>query len=144
MPAGCADELRRRLNENCTLTKDDLVEKMHIDIPLPVGYISEEFVEELERLEPYGVANPRPLFAQKDVPVRSMALLGKNRNVLKIVLEGRDATGSVKTLDAVCFDDAADTYERIKDRDSLSVLYQPGFNEYNGHRSIQLTIKDLM
>ncbi len=144
MPAGCADELRRRLNENCTLTKDDLVEKMHIDIPLPVGYISEEFVEELERLEPYGVANPRPLFAQKDVPVRSMALLGKNRNVLKIVLEGRDAAGSVKTLDAVYFDDAADTYGRIKDRDSLSVLYQPGFNEYNGHRSIQLTIKDLM
>ena len=142
MPAGYADELRKRLNENCTLTDDDLVEKMRIDIPLPVGYVDEAFVNELTRLEPFGVGNPKPLFAQKDVPIRSVSLLGKERKVLKLVLEGKDPLGCVRAVEAVCFDDAEHSYEMLSGRKTVSVLYQAGFNEYNGRRSVQLLIKD--
>ncbi len=144
MPAGSADELRRRLNEACTLTDDDLVEKMKIDIPLPVGYVDMDLVNELSRLEPFGIANPRPLFAQKDVPIRSVRLLGARNNLLKLVLEGKDAAGKDKPVEAVYFGDTKRAYEELKDRTSVSVLYQPGINEYNGTRSIQLTIKDYM
>ncbi len=144
MNAGSADELRRRLNEACTLTDEDFVEKMQIDIPLPVGYVDMAFVRELSRLEPFGVANPKPLFAQKDVPVVSVRLLGANQNLLKLVLRGRDADGNERNVDAVYYGDAQKAYEELKDRKSVSILYQPGINEYNGNRSIQLTIKDYM
>ncbi len=144
MKAGSADELRRRLNEQCTLTEDDLVRKMQIDIPLPIGYIDMSFAEELEKLEPFGVSNPSPLFAQKDVPVRSVQLVGKSRNVLKMLLEGSDASGDPKMMEAVLFDNAGIAYEDLKDRTSVSVLYQIGINEYNGRRSVQLNVKDYM
>lgn len=144
LTAGRADELRRRLNENCTLTDDDLTEKMLIDIPLPVGYVDAAFVKELEKLEPCGVANPRPLFAQKDIPVRSVQLMGKNRNALKLLLEGRDSAGNTKIVEAVTFDDCEKTYELLKDRRSVSLLYQAGFNEYGGEKRVQLTIRDFM
>ncbi len=143
LAAGKADELRKRLNENCTLTEDDLTEKVKIDIPLPVGFVTEALVEEIDRLEPFGVANPRPLFAEKDVPVRSMSLLGANRNLLKIMLEGKDPSGNTKVCEAVCFNNAEELYNEIQARKSLSVIYQPSINEYQGRRSVQLIIKDL-
>ncbi len=142
MPAGTADLLRERLNGICTLTDEDLIEKIRIDIPLPVGYVNEAFVEEIDRLEPFGVSNPKPVFAEKDVPVRSIQLLGKNRNLLKMVLEGKNAAGDAVAVEAVYFGDTEGAYEELRDRTSVSVLYQPGVNEYNGRRSIQLVIKD--
>ena len=144
MPAGLADELRKRLNDNCTLSDDDLVEKIRIDIPLPIGYVTESFVGELDRLEPFGVSNPKPVFAEKDVPVRSVQLLGKNRNLLKMVLEGKNAAGDTVPVEAVYFGDTVEAYDELKDSKSVSILYQPGLNEYNGKRSIQLTVKDYM
>ena len=142
MPAGSADKLRARLNGICTLTDEDLIEKIRIDIPLPTGFVNEAFVEELDRLEPFGVSNPKPVFAEKDVPVRSVQLLGKNKNLLKMVLEGKNAAGDTGPVEAVYFGNTEEAYEELKDRKSVSVLYQPGFNEYNGRRSIQLVVKD--
>ena len=144
MNAGRADELRRRLNENCTLTDEDLTEKMKIDIPLPVGYADERFTEELSALEPFGVGNPRPLFAEKDVPVRSVSLVGRDRKIVKVILEGKDASGKVRPVEAVCFDDPKRVYSDLSEKKTLSVLYQAGFNEYNGRRTVQLVIKDYM
>ena len=144
MPAGSADELRKRLNEACTLTDEDLIEKMPIDIPLPVGYVDLDLVKELSKLEPYGVANPKPLFAQKDVPIRSVRLMGKDNSLLKLSVTGYDASGREKALDAVYFGDTENAYEFFKNRKSAALLYQPGINEYNGNVSVQLTIKDYM
>lgn len=142
MPAGSADELRKRLNENCTLSLEDLAEKVVIDIPLPVGYINDAFVEELEKLEPCGNGNPKPLFAQKDIPVRSVQLPGNSGNVLKLVLEGKDGAGNVRVIEAVSFKDCERMYEELKDRRTVSLLYQAGFNDYNGTRRVQLQIRD--
>ncbi|MBO4903844.1 MAG: single-stranded-DNA-specific exonuclease RecJ [Lachnospiraceae bacterium] len=142
MPAGSADRLREELNAQCTLTDDDLIEKMRIDIPLPISYVDSGFVTELDRLEPYGVANPRPLFAQKDVPLRSLNLMGKNKNVLRLVLEAPGPDGRTRTVDAVFFGETEAAYEELSSRKSVSILYQPEFNEYNGRRNLQLIIKD--
>ena len=142
MNGGNADLLRQKLNEMCTLSEEDLTEKMKIDIPLPIGYVNEEFVAELDRLEPYGVANPKPYFAQKDVPIRSIRLVGKSNNVLLLTLEGKTKSQNTTVVDAVCFEDAENAYNELKDRDHVSILYQAGFNEYEGRRRIQLTIRD--
>lgn len=142
MQAGLADELRRRLNENCTLSEEDLVEKSVIDIPMPMAYVTKEFVEETESLAPFGVSNPRPLFAEKNVTIKNRMLVGKNQNVLKLRLQGKDSAGNTKDVDAVIFDDAQGAYSEIGDSETISILYQIGLNEYMGNTNVQLIIKD--
>jgi single-stranded-DNA-specific exonuclease len=115
---------------------------MQIDIPLPVGFADEAFVSELEKLEPFGVGNPKPLFAQKDVPLKSIQLVGKTQNVLKLVVEGADAAGKGVLKEAVYFGDTKNAYEQLKDRKTVSLLYQLQLNEYNGKKNVQLLVKD--
>ena len=141
LPAQSADVLRKRLNDACTLSDEDLVKKMLIDIPLPVGYANLRLAQEIKRLEPFGVGNTAPMFAQKDVPLRSIRLTG-NDKCLKMILEGTDEAGDPKTVEAVCFNDAPSKYAELKDKKSVSVLYQIGINEYNDNAKIQLTVKD--
>lgn len=142
MKAGSADELRSRLNANCKLTEENLVEKCVIDIPMPIDRISKEFVGELDKLGPFGTGNPRPLFAQKDVNVINASLIGKNQNVLKLRLESPGQDGAGHPVDAVLFENAKDAYEEIRNHNKISILYQAGLNEYMGQSSVQLTIKD--
>lgn len=81
MPEENVEEFRRQLNANSHLTSDDFEEKVLIDVPMPMSYASLEFVEELEKLEPFGNGNPKPLFAQKQVTFLKGRLLGQNQNV---------------------------------------------------------------
>ena len=60
MPEENVEEFRRQLNANSHLTEDDFEEKVLIDVPMPMSYASLEFVEELEKLEPFGNGNPKP------------------------------------------------------------------------------------
>lgn len=136
------DELRRRLNENTTLKEEDLVEKIVIDIPLPIGYVTSALVKEIERLAPFGVANTKPYFAQKDVPIRQVSLIGKNHNVVKLVLGGVDENGNAVNVDAVLFENAEEAYKELSTKQTVSILYQAGINEYMGKSTVQLTIKD--
>ena len=79
-------EFRKRLNENAELTEDDFIPRVWIDVPMPLEYVTEGLVEELKRLEPFGQGNEKPLFAQKGLMIRSLRVLGKNRNVVKLGL----------------------------------------------------------
>lgn len=81
------ESLRRKLNENTELTDEDITPKLMIDVPMPLWYNNIELTEQLDRLEPYGKGNRRPLFAQADVSVQRAQILGKNRNLLKLTLD---------------------------------------------------------
>lgn len=136
------DELRKSLNSNCCLKDEELTEKCVIDIPMPVSYVTMDFIDELNRLAPYGVGNPKPLFACKDVAVSDIKLLGKNSNVLKLKLHVQNSVGEKMQIDAISFDNAKENYKLMQNRESISILYSPQINEYNGNRSIQILIKD--
>lgn len=138
------DELRRRLNDNTTLTEDDLIEKMVIDIPLPIGYVTMDLVREIDRLAPFGMGNSKPLFAQKDIKVLDARIMGKNQNVLKMMLDGVDASGEHKKVSAVYFGDVSELYDKVSQSGTISILYQVGINEYMGNSSVQLNIVDYM
>ena len=92
-------EFRRRLNENCTLTEEEMKEKVTIDMEMPFLCVTEELVKELELLEPFGKGNTKPIFAARGVTLLGARILGKNRNVLKI--KAQDANGSV--IEAMLF-----------------------------------------
>lgn len=134
------DELFRRLEEGCTLTEEELREKIRFDMVLPFGYVNERLVEEISLLEPFGKGNPKPLFALSNVRITAKRLLGKNRNVLKLTL----AEGGV-SFDAVCFSDPEERLSYIEEKGSedFSILYYPQINEFRGERSIQLVLEDL-
>lgn len=146
------ESLRRRLNENCRLTEEDLMEKVVIDMELPFSYVTEELVAELSLLEPFGKGNTKPVFAGRNIELLNGKILGKNKNVLK--LRVRDEKGTV--IDAVYFG-SIDTFSEtlcgkygigamedlLSAREGgfkLSLTYYPDINEYMGKRSPQIVI----
>ena len=138
LPLENVGEFRRRLNENARLTPEDFVPKVWIDIALPFEYVSEELIEELELLEPFGNGNEKPQFAQRDLFVRSVRVMGKNRNVVKLMLVNEQGTA----LDAIVFTEGDRFLEEMGDKRRMDVVYYPTVNEYNGRRSLQIVVKN--
>lgn len=131
-------ELRRRLNEDAELTEDDFVRRVWIDVPMPLDYISEPLIEELVLLEPFGQGNEKPMFAQKGLHIRSVRVLGRNRNAVKLSLADDKGT----PMDAMLFADGDAFLEELGNRRVIDVIYYPTINEYNGNRTLQIVIKN--
>lgn len=154
-------EFRRRLNENCQLTDEDFEEKVLIDVPMPMSYVSLDFIAELERLEPFGNGNPKPQFAQKNVRFFSGRVLGANRNVGKYTVADEDgrryeliyfgdlegfheyvsAKYGAEALDRLYRTRAGQDYGMQIEPIVLSVVYYPDVNEYRGNVSLQMVMK---
>lgn len=132
------ESFRRKLNENCTLTEEDLVPKVMIDVPMPISYLTEALTEELKVLEPFGKGNTKPLFAQKNLRVSGLRIFGKNRNVAKMRLTDTDGIWK----DAVFFGEADEFAEFVSVHDTISVTYYPEINEYQGRRTLQVVIRN--
>ncbi|MBH1939529.1 single-stranded-DNA-specific exonuclease RecJ [Mobilitalea sibirica] len=146
--------LRKCLNDNTILTDEMLVPKVTIDIHLPFGYITEALIEELKILEPFGKGNEKPLFAEKDLKIKSAFIIGKNSSGIKFRLE--DQYGC--EMEALYFGDVNQFFSYISDaygveeadklrtgrgsKIRLMITYFPRINEYNGFKSIQLMIQN--
>ncbi|MBC8597897.1 single-stranded-DNA-specific exonuclease RecJ [Lachnospiraceae bacterium BX10] len=131
-------EFRKRLNENAELTEDDFIPRVWIDVPMPLEYVTEGLVEELKRLEPFGQGNEKPLFAQKGLMIRSLRVLGKNRNVVKLGL----VTDTGLSMDGLLFGDGDALQRELAGRDRIDIVYYPDINEYNGNRTLQAVIRN--
>ncbi|MEE1114065.1 MAG: single-stranded-DNA-specific exonuclease RecJ, partial [Eubacterium sp.] len=90
LPEENLEAFRRLLNENSTLTEEDLVPKKLIDIKMPIGYISKELIHQLDILQPYGEGNKAPVFAESGLVVSGARLLGRKGNAAKMRLTGAD------------------------------------------------------
>lgn len=145
---------RGKLNENTLLTEEDLRGKIVIDVPMPLDYITRELTEELNLLEPFGKANEKPVFADKNIHILSMGVFGKNRNVCRMQVESQGGT----RMNAVCFGQVEQLLNFLQEkfgrqaleqtlagRDSgmrASFLYYPDLNVYNGQESLQIIVKN--
>ncbi len=146
--------LRRVLNENTSLTWEMLIPKVTIDIHLPFGYVSEALIHELKQLEPFGKGNEKPLFAEKELKVKSAFIIGKNASGIRLFLENKYG----KEMEAIYFGDVnefftyiAETYgedeaQRLRTGRSMSatlaITYYPKINEYKGFKNVQLMIQN--
>ncbi len=139
LPQENVEEFRRRMNELCRLTEEDLCEKISIDIQLPFAYINEAFVNELECLEPFGKGNPKPVFAEREVEVLQKRILGKNQNVLKLLVQDLHGT----KIEALYFGDIERCVETISAKNGrINVTYYPDINEYMGKKTPQIVIQN--
>lgn len=144
---------RQELNACASLTEEDFIEKIHIDVPMPLSYISARLIRELECLEPFGKGNEKPVFAVRDLhPVRAN-IVGRNKNVLKLSVE--DGAGGL--MDAVYFGDIDAFLEFLREKSSesavkalmrgapqdirFSVTYDPSIDAYMGRERVQVIIR---
>ena len=136
MDEGNVDRFRRTVNELSSLSEEDLVPKVSVDMQRPLSYVTEELVSELELLEPFGKGNTRPLFAEKNLQVLNPRIIGKNQNVLKFQV--RDKRGS--TVEGIYFGDAAACLKYIGQKPEVSFVFYPSVNEYMGKKTLQITV----
>lgn len=133
------EEFRRRMNENCTLTSEDLTEVERIDMVLPFRWVTESLIEELELLEPFGKGNTRPVFAVRNVRVLESRVLGKNQNMLRAKLMDEEGT----VMEGLYFrEEMQQVLSDLQGKDRFHFLYYPEINEYRGRRQLQARILD--
>ena len=131
------DIFRKMLNDNAILTDEDLIPKMWIDVPMPVSYANIRLVNQLKLLEPFGKGNEKPVFADRNLYVKTASVIGKNKNVLRCQLETEDGT----YVPAVQFGiNNIDDIPRVGMR--ISIIYYPDINTFNGIMSLQIIIKE--
>ena len=154
IPSENIDKFREKLNEVTTLSDEDIIPKVSIDMPLPINKINYKLIDEIALLEPYGKGNPKPNFAVKGLMVKAARILGKNNNVLKLNL-----TDGYLNIDGIYFGDIEVALEIIKNKFGeyeynkmlngqtnmvkIDIVYFPDINEYNGRKSVQLLIQNI-
>lgn len=129
---------RRRLNDNCTLTEQELIPKIMIDVPMPISYLSKKLTEQLKVLEPFGKGNSKPLFAQKNLRAVGIRVFGRNRNVAKMLLIDENGI----KMDAVYFGEAQEFVDFVQAHDTISVTYYTEINVFQGRENLQVVIKN--
>ena len=132
------EKFRQTLNDNCTLTEEDMIPKIVIDVPMPISYINEELVEQLSILEPFGKGNTKPLFAQKNLRVLKVGIYGKTQNTVKLQL--RNPSGAV--MDGLYWGEAKEFADFARSHETISVTYYPRINSYMGRESLQIVIQN--
>ena len=146
--------LRKVLNENCTLTEEDMEEKIVIDVPMPLSFVTKDFLKQLELLEPFGVGNAKPVFAQKNLTFLSMQKMGKNKNMAKFSVADEEG----KRFTMILFRDLEKFLETVEQKYGgkvlqdfmgnragatvkMNVIYYPSINEFRGAQELQFVIQ---
>ncbi|MCM1568954.1 MAG: single-stranded-DNA-specific exonuclease RecJ [Roseburia sp.] len=143
IPALC-----RALNDNCRLTEEDFIPQVHIDVPMPLYAGDQGLALELEKLEPFGVGNPRPLFAQKGLIFKAGYRMGKNKTAARFSVltpEGENRQlvffGDLERFGAFLREKYGEDSEGAlysgRGHFDISVVYQLGLNTYKGCREVQ-------
>ena len=142
LPEENIEAFRKRLNEQCTLPDEEFCEKIVVDVPMPVGYVTEELVSELSLLAPFGKANEKPVFAEKNAVITSPRIVGRNRNVLKarVTSSLESGYGVQGPVEMVSFHDTEALMERISRDPRMTIAYYPRINEYLGRKTLQIVV----
>ncbi len=149
-------KFRKMLNDNCKLTKEDFEQVVHIDVAMPLRYADKNFIEELSVLEPFGIGNPRPVFARKDISLLSGRKLGKKRNVGKYKISEEAGScyemiyfGDLEKFDRFLLERyGQDMFGRLYEGGlaegamTISMAYYPELNYFAGRESVQIVMQD--
>ncbi len=152
LPEENVDVFRREINEKCTLNEEALTEKIVIDVPMPLSYITEPLIEQLNILEPFGKGNEKPVFADKNIAITGACKIGKQKNMLRLNLLNEQGS----TMEAMMFRNCEDfelflqekygeaevekIYRGEPNNIRIAITYYPSINEFRGNRKMQVTI----
>lgn len=146
------EKFRQQINQVCTLTANDLTEKIVIDVPMPLGYISQQLIEQLQVLEPFGKGNEKPVFADKNLKILRAYHMGKQKNMLRMFLENESGAQMEAVLFRGCEDFELYLAERFGEGEverifkgqenaiRIAVTYYPSINTFQGQSKLQITV----
>ncbi len=152
LPEENVEEFRREINENCSLTEEMLTEKIVIDVPMPLSYITESLIEQLNILEPFGKGNEKPIFADKNISILGACKIGKQKNMLRLNLLNEQGSRMEAMMFRNCEDFELFLQEKYGEAEvekiymgqpnniRIAITYYPSINEFRGNRKIQVTI----
>jgi len=132
------NEFRKSINKLASdrLTLEDLLPSKDIDIELSFADLNEALVKELELLEPFGMANPEPLFYTRSLKLKGQVQL-LNRGTLKFW-----ATDGVATAQVIAFG-MSSLRESLLQADSFDLIYTPKIDSWRQEESMILEAKDI-
>ena len=145
-------KFRETLNEQCSLSDEQLVEKVSFDMELELSKATKNLVEQLHYMEPFGEANDSAVFARGKLKIRSMYLCGKEKQIAKLKLEDDGLLYEAVDFHADnCLSRVIEEkygvneWEEMKQGkygQQISILYQPEINNWSGN--VQMKILDCM
>jgi single-stranded-DNA-specific exonuclease len=147
------EPLRKKLNEITTLTDDDVVPKIYLDMQLPLEKISYDLINEIGTLEPFGKGNSKPIFGEKQVTIVKGSILGQNKNVLKVKIMMKNGIyidgiyfGNIEEFENIVIDrygvEELDRLYSGNSRIKLDMAFYPSINEFNGRVSLQVVVEN--
>ncbi|KXB65028.1 single-stranded-DNA-specific exonuclease RecJ [Aedoeadaptatus coxii] len=130
--------------EKCGLNERDLIPRIRLDAIVSIDKVSFETVSRLERFQPYGNGNPKPLFGATGIYIRDFKIFGKNKNVIKLTLhyKGRDYDG-ILFKDGDEFIAFTQTARRSDGSLLVDIAYVPTIDTYRDKNTLQLQIEEL-
>lgn len=153
LPEENVEAFRKQMNENCLFRAEEIVQTIHIDVPMPVDYVTNALVEEFSILAPFGKDNPKPVFADRNLKISRMWIIGKNQNVLRMTLiseQGRPLSaiyfGDIETMQTYLVEqygtqEVEKAFHGRENSMQISIVYSPKINTYRDSETLQFEIQ---
>lgn len=153
LPEENVEAFRKQMNENCPFRAEEMVQTIHIDVPMPVDYVTNALVEEFSILAPFGKDNPKPVFADRNLKISRMWIVGKNQNVLRMTLiseQGRPLSaiyfGDIETMQTYLVEqygkqEVEKAFHGRENSMQISIVYSPKINTYRDSETLQFEIQ---
>ena len=151
-PEENVEKFREKINACCPFSVEQLIPKIRIDVPMPVDYVTPDLVRQLSVLAPFGKDNPKPVFADKNLRVRRLWVVGKNQNVMRLSLVSQNQ----RPVTGVYFGDIEAFFDYVRQQfgakalDSarhgrenpivLSIVYFPKLDDYRDTEDLEFVI----
>lgn len=116
------------------------VPEIEIDLEIQPKEVDFELAQGLQKFEPFGYGNEKPVFLMKNLLIESLKLVGNGEKHLKLQLRSND--GSPKIFEAIGFSLATDN-AHLETGNTVDVVFTLGVDEWNGNKRIQLELIDL-
>lgn len=145
------EELQSRLEEltEKELDEEQLTRVLKIDAEISLAVVSEELWRRIQEFAPYGMGNPEPVFATRNIQVVDARLVGKDGKHLKLRLRTRFVPQGKQNselrneiFEAIGFG-LGKLYKQLSPEKPIEVAYTIDLDTWNGNKRLQLKLKDL-
>ena len=116
---------------------EDWIPKLTIDAEIELADITENLIDEIERLSPFGTGNPEPVFAARNVMVVSSKLVGRNHRKMALI---QDGTSKAKPISAIRFNATGPVQNQTF---FARIAFRLRWNRWNNNRTMQLVVEDV-
>ncbi len=132
------EAFRKKINE-CSqgeITETMLTPTILLDAAIKVPYITIDTVHDINRLQPFGVDNPIPSFAVRNIKIHKISVMSEGKHLRMTLLKDG------KYLDSVGFG-MGEYYQYLEEGDMIDVAFALDINDYKGFQNVQLILKDI-